>query len=154
MDAVEAGGGFLPEADDSACNLAQQVTDGCQIYIMTKEESSLAKEQLHNTGVHTEGLPGAGIVAGAEACGSAGGNPGQTDTGGTAASQNTDDGRVNLNTADEAALQTLPGIGARRAADIIAWRNANGRFETIEDIMKVSGIKQASFEKIKDKIRV
>jgi len=62
--------------------------------------------------------------------------------------------KVNINTADENQLMTLPGIGESRAADIIGYRNANGRFERIEDIMKVNGIKNASYEKIKDLIKV
>ena len=64
------------------------------------------------------------------------------------------DGLVNINTADIAMLCTLPGIGESRAADIIAYREANGSFESCEDIMKVSGIKTAMYEKIKDKIKV
>ncbi len=63
-------------------------------------------------------------------------------------------GIVNINTADKAALCTLPGIGESRAGDIIAYREANGRFESCEDIMKVPGIKNAAYEKIRDKITV
>lgn len=64
------------------------------------------------------------------------------------------DGMVNINTADESMLITLPGIGAARAADIIAYRQTIGRFETIEQIMEVPGIKEAAFNKIKNKIKV
>ncbi len=63
-------------------------------------------------------------------------------------------GLVNINTADAAALCTLPGIGESRARDIISYREANGGFQACEDIMKVSGIKTAAYEKIKDKITV
>ena len=63
-------------------------------------------------------------------------------------------GLVNINTADVAALCTLPGIGESRARDIISYREANGGFQACEDIMKVSGIKTAAYEKIKDKITV
>ncbi len=65
-----------------------------------------------------------------------------------------DDGMVNINTADESTLTTLPGIGAARAADIIAYRQTIGRFDTIEQIMEVPGIKEAAFNKIKNKIKV
>ena len=61
---------------------------------------------------------------------------------------------VNINTASEAQLMTLPGIGQSRAKDIINYRVKNGLFESIDDIMKVSGIKEAAFEKIKDLIKV
>ena len=59
------------------------------------------------------------------------------------------EGRV----ADEE-LMTLPGIGASKAADIVRYREEQGRFEQIEDIMNISGIKEAVFGKIKDKITV
>ena len=49
---------------------------------------------------------------------------------------------------------TLPGIGSSRAADIISYRNTNGRFARTEDIMKVTGIKEAAYNKIKDYICV
>lgn len=71
-----------------------------------------------------------------------------------AASQEAGDGRVNINTADIAALCTLPGIGEARARDIIAYRDANGAFENCEDIMKVSGIKDSVYGRISDKIKV
>lgn len=71
-----------------------------------------------------------------------------------AALQETGDGRVNINTADIAALCTLPGIGEARARDIIAYRDANGAFENCEDIMKVSGIKDSVYGRISDKIKV
>lgn len=67
---------------------------------------------------------------------------------------NGDGGLVNINTADAAQLCTLPGIGESRAADIIAYREKNGGFESCEDIMKVPGIKTGAYEKIRDKIRV
>ena len=59
---------------------------------------------------------------------------------------------VNINTASKEELMTLPGIGESRADSIIAYREDNGGFKSIQDIMKVSGIKDAAFEKIKDYI--
>lgn len=64
------------------------------------------------------------------------------------------DGRINLNTATEAELMTLPGIGAAKAGSILAWREANGGFGQIEDLMKVEGIKDGVFAKIKDSVSV
>ena len=49
---------------------------------------------------------------------------------------------------------SLPGIGRSKADAIIRYRDDNGRYGTIEDIMNVSGIKQAAFDKIKDLICV
>ena len=71
--------------------------------------------------------------------------------GGTSASSN---GMININTAKKDELMQLSGIGSSRADDIINYRENNGNFKKIEDIMKVSGIKNAMFEKIKDKISV
>lgn len=59
---------------------------------------------------------------------------------------------VNINTASKEELMTLPGIGESRAESIIAYREQNGGFKVIEDIMKVSGIKDAAFSKIKNYI--
>ena len=64
------------------------------------------------------------------------------------------DGKVNLNTASEEELQTLSGIGETRAKSIIEYRENNGGFQSIEDLMKVEGIKEGVFEKIKDRITV
>lgn len=63
-------------------------------------------------------------------------------------------GKVNINTADKELLCTLPGIGDTRAESIIAYRQQNGLFASIEDIMMVSGIKESSFQKIKELITV
>ena len=62
--------------------------------------------------------------------------------------------QVNINTATAAKLMTLPGIGETRAKAIISYRQAHGGFTKPEDIMKVSGIKEGTFEKIKDLITV
>lgn len=62
------------------------------------------------------------------------------------------DGRININTASVEELCTLPGIGESRAADIIAYRTANGSFKNPEELMLVNGIKTAVYEKLQDKI--
>lgn len=62
--------------------------------------------------------------------------------------------KVNLNTATLEQLMTLRGIGESRARDIIAYREEHGGFKKIEDIKKVSGIKDAAFQKIKEDITV
>ena len=63
-------------------------------------------------------------------------------------------GKVNLNRADVKELMTLTGIGQSRAEAIIRYREEIGSFERIEDVMKVSGIKESAFNKIKDDITV
>ncbi|MDD3277691.1 MAG: helix-hairpin-helix domain-containing protein [Lachnospiraceae bacterium] len=62
--------------------------------------------------------------------------------------------KVNINTADREELMTLTGIGGTRADAILAYRSENGIFDSIEAIMKVEGIKEKLFEKIKDQIEV
>lgn len=61
---------------------------------------------------------------------------------------------INMNTASKEVLCTLPGIGESRAESIIQYREENGLFQTKEDIMKVPGIKEGMYDKIKDKIIV
>ncbi|MCR4944241.1 MAG: helix-hairpin-helix domain-containing protein [Clostridium sp.] len=61
---------------------------------------------------------------------------------------------VNINTADEKELDSLPGIGPARAKDIIRYREENGEFKSIEDIKNVKGIGENYYEKLKDKITV
>ena len=64
------------------------------------------------------------------------------------------DGKINLNKATKEELMTLPGVGASRAESIIQYRNENGGFKSIDEIMLISGIKDGLFEKIKDLIKV
>lgn len=61
---------------------------------------------------------------------------------------------VNINTADKETLMTLPGIGESKADAILRYREENGSFSSIEDIMNISGIKQGAFDKIKDLITI
>lgn len=128
FQAVEAAGGFLPEAAGNSINQAQPLSDGQQIYVPTREEAE------------REGLNPA-----AEA--------GQT-TGNTVPEGTEDTGKVNLNTADAAALQTLSGIGEAKAQAILAYREEHGGFSSVEELMNVPGIKENTFSNIKDKIAV
>ena len=63
-------------------------------------------------------------------------------------------GKVNLNTADEATLETLPRIGPALAQRIIAWRDENGRFTAIDDLKSVTGIGDKTFEGLADLVTV
>lgn len=62
--------------------------------------------------------------------------------------------KVNINTANQTELETLPGIGPSTAQKIIDYRNKNGKFEAIEDIQNVKGIGDGKYEEIKDDICV
>ena len=123
---IGMAGGLSAEADPVFLNQAQMLSDGEQITVLTKEQ--------------TEGLgPSGGNAAAPGVTGQTGQQTG---------------GRININTADAEELQQLNGIGASRSQDIIAYRESSGGFTCIEDIMKVSGIKHALFEKIRDDITV
>ena len=63
-------------------------------------------------------------------------------------------GKININTADSAALQEIPGVGPATAEKIISYRETNGRFRNKEDLMNVSGIGEKTFEKMKDMITI
>ena len=60
--------------------------------------------------------------------------------------------KININTATQSELETLPGIGPSTATKIINYRKENGRFNSIEDIKKVKGIGDSKFSQIKDLI--
>ena len=77
--------------------------------------------------------------------------PSLTESEGQGAAQDT---RININTASETELCTLTGIGPSRAADIVRYREQNGAFLSIEEIMNVPGIKDGLFQKIRDLITV
>ena len=115
------------------------LTDGQQLYILTQEE------------MERQGLDPAEMFGASDGQMNGSAGTGQN-TGMTAQVQQ--DNRININTADEAQLTTLTGIGATRAQAIIAYREENGPFAAIEDIMNVQGIKEGTFAKIKDEIVV
>ena len=139
FQAIEAAGGYLPEAALTCVNRAGVLTDGQQIYILTQEE------------MERQGLDPAEMAGASD--GQMNGSAGTGQNTGIAA-QAQQDNRININTADETQLTTLTGIGATRAQAIIAYRQENGPFAVIEDIMNVQGIKEGTFAKIKDEIVV
>ena len=139
FQAIEAAGGYLPEAALTCVNRAGVLTDGQQLYILTQEE------------MERQGLDPAEMFGASDGQMNGSAGTGQN-TGMTAQVQQ--DNRININTADEAQLPTLTGIGAPRAQAIIAYREENGPFAAIEDIMNVQGIKEGTFAKIKDEIVV
>ena len=142
-EAVQAAGGFAEDADPNYVNQAQILADGVKLVIPTTEQTkSLASEGEEEHLI--------GIVAGRVSADGSGITTAGTDTGQSDAS----DGKININTASEAELCNIPGIGATRAAAIVAYRQEKGGFSSIEDIMNVSGIKEGTYDKIKDSIKV
>ncbi len=133
IDGIASAGGLTDAACADALNLAMPLTDGSRIYVPSVDEMSQdGAGTIVGTGDGTEAF-----ISVPASDGQAGSN-----------------GLVNINTADADRLMTLTGIGKSKAEKIIAYRQSNGPFKSIEDIMNVSGIKQAGFDKIKDSITV
>jgi competence protein ComEA len=132
--AVEAAGGALPEADPGPINLAAFVQDGERIWIPFKTLPTPTGEvSLPGTRSGEIGSPGGEQLL----------DPAEAPS-----------GPVNINTASQADLESLPGIGPVIAGRIIAFRQENGPFTRIEEIQDVSGIGLATYEKIKELISV
>ena len=151
-EAVQQAGGFADSAEQNYVNQAQVLEDGVKLVIPTREEAAAAQDDAseESNALQDRAQDGSGIAGGAEReIGIVGGarSDGQ---GGDAAS----DGRINIDTASEAQLCEIPGIGATRAAAIAAYRESHGAFGKPEDIMNVNGIKEGMYEKIKDIICV
>ena len=70
------------------------------------------------------------------------------------AEESANDGLININTADVQLLTTLPGIGENKAKQIVAYRDSNGAFSSIEDIKNVSGIGDGIFNQINSLIKI
>ena len=119
VDAVAAAGGFTPDADPAAVNLARPVADGEQLVV-------LAVGQAPPPATTAGAAGGTGPAAG--------------------------DGKVHLNTADVAALDTLPRIGPALAQRIIDWREANGPFTSVDQLLEVAGIGDAVFSGLADRV--
>lgn len=134
LDAVTAAGGPAPGADLPQLNLARVVVDGEQIHVPRKGET----------------LPPAG-VPGAVGAGAANG-PGTAGGGGGAAGANAVP--VDLNSADAATLDTLPGVGPVLAQRILDWRTEHGRFSSVDELGEVSGIGDKLLAQIGPKVRV
>lgn len=145
-EAVEEAGGFAEDADCSYVNQAQRLTDGTKLIIPTTEQTdALAEDVL----IGIAGSQDEGQTALEQAGGVQGAASGSACTGAEAS-----DGKININMASEAELCNIPGIGSTRAAAIVAYRQESGGFKKVEDIMNVSGIKEGTYNKIKDKIKV
>lgn len=143
-EAIAKAGGFREDANEDYLNQALLLEDGMKIVVPTMEETALEEETdsplehiLSIEEAEKNALKDGYLYKKKDA---------------DKASEN--EQKVDLNTADEALLCTLPGIGESRAKSIIAYRQENGPFGRPEEVMKVSGIKAAAYEKIKDYIMV
>ncbi|UVI34554.1 ComEA family DNA-binding protein [Brevibacterium spongiae] len=156
QDAVEAAGGLDAGADAESVNLARVLGDGEQIHIPTVGEAPAAAAA-------DEG--GAGGGPGSDTGGAAGPDPAASSDPGVAANgaggagpEGAGDapgagGKVDLNSADLTALQTLPGVGPVTAEAIVSHRQAQP-FGSVEDLLLVKGIGPKTFESLKDLVTV
>ena len=124
-DAINAAGGTDRDLDSLNLNPAAVLSDGEKLIVMEKEEiTGAARDES--------------------------GGPIENSLGSSGLHNNI----ININTAPSEVLKTIPGIGEVRAKAIINYRETKGQFKTAKDITKVSGIKEGTFEKIKDYITV
>jgi competence protein ComEA len=126
VDAIDAAGGALPDADLDRLNLAAPLTDGSRIAVPKRGEPAPALEPTA-----TPGPAGATATQGATAT-----------------------GPINLNSATQADLETLPGIGPTLAQAIIAERDRSGGFRSVDDLRRVRGIGDARFAQVQPLVTV
>jgi len=143
-DLVRSGGGFLSSADSSNINLAGKLIDGTTLIIprvaVLDGSAEASYIQTSSTGVPN---PAAYSISGGQSAPSHALPFGQASAG----------GRMDLNRASQAELETLPGIGPMLAGEIIRYRS-NTRFTTVDDIMNVSGIGPKRYESIANLVTV
>ena len=139
IDAVRAAGGLTREADQTALNLARPVVDGEQVWVgRPGEEPPASVGSVPSSQV----APGAG-----QAAGQAGGQAGPPAAAGAA-------GPLDLNSATQADLEELPGVGPVTAGRILAWREERGRFTSVEELLEVSGIGERTLEQLEPHVTV
>lgn len=124
-DVVKLAGGFTEQADRKSVNLAQKVNDEEVIYVATIDES-------------------VDVVVGSSRIGN----------GVNSSTPSSTSGKTNINSATIEDLQTISGIGEKRARDIIAYREINGGFNSVDDLKNVSGIGDKILEKLKSDVTV
>lgn len=146
VDAIEAAGGVTNKANISKVNLVYVLQDGMKVNIPNNTD-------LKNN----ENFEYITMSSGDEKNDANTGNSSTTITSENSSSNNESAFKisiVNINTATQTELETLPGIGPSLALRIVNYRKENGKFSSIEDIKNVSGIGEAKYEDIKNYIKI
>jgi competence protein ComEA len=136
--AVTAAGGARSDADLSRVNLARPLVDGEQVVVPRPGESALAS-----------GGPGSVVAAPGSVVGGTTGSPG---SGSGVIRQHAQP--VDINTATQAELDTLPGVGPVLAQRILDWRAQNGQFTSVDELGEVSGIGDAVLARLRPLVRL
>jgi competence protein ComEA len=143
-DAIEAAGGALPDADLENINLAEKLSDGEQIYIASKGQIPPPITSVVRGGEKSAGAVSSRSVSSNE----------RSEASKTAKLTHPSEGLVNINTANLEELQRLPGVGPVTAQRILEYRNRNGRFESVDELMEVEGIGPSKLEKMRPFVRL
>ena len=150
-DVVNLAGGISSDADTRCINLSKKIKDEMVIYVYTKQEveEMYKKEEKKEDDVIFNNVINDAYVDYT--------NPESESVDTNNESNSSEEiitGKININTADISLLITLPNIGEAKAQAIISKRSELGKFNSIDEIKEVSGISDATFEKIKDLITV
>lgn len=153
-DALEKAGGIREGADLAGLNLAQRLADGDQVVVgATDPQSGQPRVGSIMIGAgRPPATPPNGAGSPASSSKPAGSNTAGSSTVGssTSAGASPSNSRVDLNTATEAELDALPGVGPVTAKAILAWRTTNGRFTDVAQLGEVDGIGPARLAKLRD----
>lgn len=125
QEVIKKAGGFTEEADETKINLAQKITDQMQIIVpnvQSKQEGSVTEE---NSGKGSSTNPNV---------------------------SNSKQGTININTATLEELQTIKGIGKKKAEAILQYRKEHGAFRIKEDLLQVKGIGKKALEAIESQV--
>lgn len=151
VDAINAAGGTTSKANISKVNLVYVLDDGMKVNIPNnndlKNNSDFEYITMNSGDGGNDDYPVGSSFSGVST--SAG-----TGTGSEASGSSKKYEIVNINTATQTELETLPGIGPSLALKIINYRKENGKFSSIEQIKEVSGIGESKFENLKKYITI
>lgn len=155
-DVVNLAGGFTKNAYTKNINLSKKIEN--EMVLMVYTTSEVKKKNKPVNEINTECSTTTYDINNCITNGSSSIKVGEVDTpvinDSSSENEKPQNSIVNINTASKEELQTLPGIGASKADNIINYRNSNGNFKTIEDIKNVNGIGDSVYEQIKDRITV
>jgi competence protein ComEA len=123
-EAIQAAGGLKGRVDTTTLNMARELTDGEQVLVGLDPVDAATSPG----GASAGGAPSTGVAPAGV--------------------------KVNLNTATAEQLDTLPGVGPVTAQAILGWRETNGRFTSVDDLLDVKGIGEATLAELRDLVVV